>query len=596
MLGLYEIMRTPFKELTHACWLATAGVRLQFFSFIFLFVIAYTIDLIVPWALAYTLDVLTQTELTKDSLRLATYGVFAHMGLRLTNKILHHIARYIQTATAYSARMETLNGIFSSLLAYPLNWHIEQHSGDNLSKLHRSAGAIDSCIGTYTWQIIDGVVKLVFASLAIFILDFWVAMNVVGMGIITVLIMILFNKRLTKIYRVNNVFYNKISRICVDYLFNVVTVKTLGLEPAAKKYLQNQKAEGLRLTKKISKYNELKWGTTSIGYCLVTGTSLLIYINTQSSFNQMFEIGKVYILISYLDQIFQAIGSFTAYYSGVMESMVAYEDGAQIIERAATLPKNIKNKALPQSWEKLRISELSFAYKFSETSRLINLAVDINRRDKIALVGPSGGGKSTLLKIIAGLLIPENIKVEVDGMQDYKISDIGKSSILVPQEPEIFSESFRYNITMGDDFNDERIDEVIQLCSLQKVLLKLDNGLDADLAEKGMNLSVGEKQRVAMARGLLRAAGRDLVLLDEPTSSLDPKTEKEIFMSIIQQYKDQVIITACHRLNLVPLFDKIVFVRDGAVDESGTFAELLAKGGSFARAWEDYIKKMPKES
>ena len=98
-----------------------------------------------------------------------------------------------------------------------------------------------------------------------------------------------------------------------------------------------------------------------------------------------------------------------------------------------------------------------------------------------------------------------------------------------------------------------------------------------------------------MVRGLLRARDRRILLLDEPTSSLDPKTEKEIFMGLLDHFKDRVIITACHRLNLVPLFDKVVFIRDGRVEETGSFNELLERGGPFSRAWEDYIKKIPKE-
>jgi ATP-binding cassette subfamily B protein len=588
-------MNTPFKELVRACWRSTVGVRVPFFTFIFLFVFANILDLLVPWALGYSIGVIASQGINQESLRLATYGVLVHMGLRLTITILHHTARYIQTSTAYSARMHTLNTVFASLLSYPLNWHIEQHSGENLSKLHRSAGAIDSCVGTYTWQIIEGAVKVIAASAAIFTLDFWVAMNVLGLGLVTVLVMILFNKRLVAKYRVNNIFYNKISRICIDYLFNVVTVKTLSLEKAARNYLQVQRNEGLALTKNISKYNELKWGTTSVGTVLVTGTSLLIYINGQQGLNQVFDVAKIYVLINYLDKIFQAIGSFTAYYGGILEAMTAYEDGASIVQRAATLPVNIDKKLLPANWKKISISHLSFSYKHSETSRLKDLSINIDARDKIALVGPSGGGKSTLLKVIAGLLIPENIEVDVDGSSQFKISDVGSASLLVPQEPEIFSESFRYNVTMGDTFSDEQLNEMMQLASLEVVLSKLDNGLDSDLAEKGLNLSVGEKQRVAMARGLLRAGTRELLLLDEPTSSLDPKTEKEIFFSVLEHFKDRVIITACHRLNLVPLFDKIVFVRDGAVEEYGTFTELLQKGESFARAWEDYIKRIPKE-
>jgi ATP-binding cassette, subfamily B, bacterial len=98
-----------------------------------------------------------------------------------------------------------------------------------------------------------------------------------------------------------------------------------------------------------------------------------------------------------------------------------------------------------------------------------------------------------------------------------------------------------------------------------------------------------------MTRGLLRAEGKDILLLDEPTSSLDPRTEKEVFYNVLGHYKESTIITACHRLNLVPLFDKVIYIRAGKVEEVGGFQELIERGGAFAKAWEDYERRIAKE-
>ena len=124
------------------------------------------------------------------------------------------------------------------------------------------------------------------------------------------------------------------------------------------------------------------------------------------------------------------------------------------------------------------------------------------------------------------------------------------------------------------------------------MVARLPQGLDSELSERAMNLSVGEKQRVACARGLMRARHRDLLLLDEPTSSLDPMTEKQIFYGLLHHFADRTVITACHRLALVPLFNKIVYVRRGRIEEVGTFAELLEKRGAFYLAWKDYEEKV----
>ena len=108
------------------------------------------------------------------------------------------------------------------------------------------------------------------------------------------------------------------------------------------------------------------------------------------------------------------------------------------------------------------------------------------------------------------------------------------------------------------------------------------------LEEAGLNVSVGERQRLALARGILRVPGKDILLLDEPTSSLDPLTEKQIFAGILHHFSNLTVITACHRLALVPFFDTVVYVRDGCVEEVGSFPELRSAGRGFSAAWADY--------
>jgi len=584
-----------FKRLVRNSWLATQGERLRFLAFVLLFVLAYSIDLAVPWTIGYVLGIFVQHGFTGDSYQKSLWGIGAYVVLRLLNTFCHHYARYLQNTVAFGARMDTMRRIFAAILKYPLRWHVSHHSGENLSRLHRSVAAVDSMVATYTWQIVEGFVKIIFASAAIFALDFWVAVNVFGMGLVTVLIMILFNRRLVRNIRENNLFYDKINRTCMDYLSNVVTVKTLKLEEAAYNYLRAHQPSGLQISKTIAKFQELKWGSVGVGYGLVLGTSLLIYFYSHRGFAGPFDVAQVYVLMNYLDKIFQAIGSFTGYYGGIIEASTAFEDGDRILEGAGVINLEQTERKISRAWRKISLSALDFSYVPGEYAGLRGIALDINHGEKIALVGPSGGGKSTLLKILGGMLVPERAGVIVDNSQPATIDDIAAISLLLPQEPEIFSETVRYNLSMGQNFRAEELRFFIALCKVEDIIAKLPLGWDSDLAESGMNLSVGEKQRVAMARGLLRAAAKDILLLDEPTSSLDPMTEKQIFYGIFAYFRERTIITACHRLALVPLFDKIVFVRQGRIEEVGGFNELLLKRGAFYYAWEDYQRRVTKE-
>lgn len=579
-----------FKALARASWQATIHERFRFYTFLILFVIAYSLELLVPVAMGYVFGVFAAKGLTPEAMRDAFWGLGVYVALRLAQTVFHHLARFIQNTVTYSARMFTLSRIFQALLSFPLNWHVRHHSGESLSKLHRSAGAIDQTIGTYIWQVVEGSVKVVAASVAICALDSYVALAVLGTCIVTIGLMIFFNTHLTRRIRMNNRFWDKINRIFVDYLFNIVTVKTLSLEKSAQDYLTNQKPDGLKISRGISKFGELKWGSVSFGYTIVIGVSLVIYFNRHLTSGEAFDVAKVYILINYLDKIFQAVGSFTAYYGGLIEASTAYEDADSILRESDDFRHYLSIPPVPQ-WSSLQIRNLEFYYDNEARTGLRGLSVDIKNGEKIALVGPSGGGKSTLLKMIGGLLAPSSYAVFSDDQHKLTVPQIAKISLLLPQEPEIFSETLLYNLCLDQTFAPERIHMMASICRLERILEKLPRGWDNSLAEKGLNLSVGEKQRVALARCLLRAYTKDIILLDEPTSSLDPKTEKEIFIGIMEHFSKITMLSACHRLNLVPLFDRIFYIRDGVLEESGTFEQLMMKKGGFYLAWEDYQKK-----
>lgn len=581
--------------LLKASWEATRGQRVRLFGFVGLFIIAYSIDLLVPWAIGYVLEVFVERGFTPEAYELALYGLAAYVGLRLLNTLFHHLARYIQNIVAFSARMHEMRKLFNAFMSFPLRWHINHHSGENLSRLHRAVGAVDGMIGTFIWQVVEGLVKIVFATAALFALDLYVALNVLGMGCVTILVMILFNSRLRTQIRSNNAFYDRLNRICVDYLFNIITVKTLRIEDSAKRYLERQQPVGLGISKTISKYQELKWGSVGIGYALVLGSSLAIYFWGQADVGGAIDVAKVYVLMNYLDRIFGAISAFTGYYGAIVEASTAYEDASRILSELPRSQETAGISRLGSAWTTLKIKDLNFTYPDSHNPGVHLNELVVNNADKIALVGPSGGGKSTLLKVLAGMLPANAREIQVDSTAGITLDDIAAESLLLPQEPEIFSETVRYNLSMGEDLAESDLHFAIALCKVDQVISKLPQGWESDLAENGLNLSVGEKQRVAMARGLLRASGKQIILLDEPTSSLDPMTEKSIFQGLLQHFENRTVITACHRLALVPLFDKIIFVADGRVQESGTFDQLVAAGGAFARAWSDYQKKVVRE-
>lgn len=583
-------MWNSIRGLFHASWVSTQGDRVRLFLFCTLYVLALSAEFGVPYIIGNILDLFTSRGLTKEAFDQALWWVLGYVVLRISYSLMHHVGRYLQLGCAYRARFKKLEEVFSALVHFPLKWHVLHHSGENLSRLNRSVGAIDAVIGNYTWQIIDGVVRLLVSTVLIFYLNYVVGLTILLMGCGSTVIMLMFNARLTKAIRKINRFNDRVNRTCVDYLSNIITVKTLHLEEPAVKYLTAHRLDGEALTKKIAKYQELKWGSIGIGYTLVVGASLLLYFYTRTVVGGTFSATPVVMLMDYLNRAFGSITAFTGYYSGVMEASIAYDDASSVIVESESLKAPPPPSRLTRDWKTLSLSNVRFSYT-GDVENLKGIALDIRRGQKIALVGPSGGGKSTLLKVLAGMLSVSEAAVESEGMP-LKVDDISGVSILVPQEPEIFSETVRYNLTLGQEYSDRELTRSLQLCSIDHLLERLPNGWDSDLEEAGLNISVGERQRVALARGLLRLRGKDVLLLDEPTSSLDPLTEKKIFDSIFSEFADRTIMMACHRLALAPLFDRIIYVRDGKIEEDGTFSELKSAGGAFGTAWADFERNL----
>jgi ABC-type multidrug transport system fused ATPase/permease subunit len=159
----------------------------------------------------------------------------------------------------------------------------------------------------------------------------------------------------------------------------------------------------------------------------------------------------------------------------------------------------------------------------------------------------------------------------------------------VPQDSEIFENTVLYNLNLDTDVPDALLHQALKMTTFDEVLPQLPDGLRTDIRERGVNLSGGQKQRLALARGLIAARDSSLLLLDEPTSSVDLKTESLVFDCMLAAFPDKAIIASIHRLHLLPRFDWICLMRDGQIIEQGAFADVLAKSGEFLAIWNHHL-------
>jgi ABC-type multidrug transport system fused ATPase/permease subunit len=250
---------------------------------------------------------------------------------------------------------------------------------------------------------------------------------------------------------------------------------------------------------------------------------------------------------------------------------------------------------LPQRWHQIQIQNLNYVHEVDGSSTeensyrpgLQELNIQIERGKRIALIGESGSGKSTLLALLRGLYAPKpGLQLRVDQRAYDKLDVLADSITLFPQEPEIFENTIEYNITLGLPFSKEEVMKVCETAHFSEVVDQLPSGLESNIREKGVNLSGGQKQRLALARGVLAAKDSDIVLLDEPTSSVDPKTELLIYERMFQDFADKAIVSALHRLHLLVHFDYVYVMENGRVVDEGTFEYLREHSVAFQEMWK----------
>ncbi len=383
---------------------------------------------------------------------------------------------------------------------------------------------------------------------------------------------------------------NRISAKVFDALSNITSIIILDVREPVLKNIQHVTMRPKALYYKNIALNEWKWFAGSIFFDLLLVLPLGFYIFYIYKHNIAVQIGTISALYLYLSQISEVFFTFGTLYEEVIVQKTSVQN-AETIERS--FGANTTSRTGVPHWKTLGLVDVSFTYEDSGISgqHLDKVSLTITRGEKVACIGRSGSGKTTFLKVLHGLYPNTQAVLVFDGTKQRitNFSDCNLHTMLVPQEPELFSSSIEENITFGVEYSKEEIATAVELAQFKEVVEQLPKGLYSVINEKGVNLSGGQKQRLALARALLFAQDKDIILLDESTSSVDPKNEGKIYENIFSAFKGKTVIASIHKMNLLKYFDRIFIFEKGKIKDEGTFSELLERNSSFKKEWESFV-------
>ena len=566
------------------------GQRKRLFAlYMIFFVIAGAVSLITPYVIGTIFNDIQRSITTEQELAGLHLKIMLLLLLTVVFWVFHGIARVMEQKTGFFVRKNYVNDKIDKVLELPTKWHKDHHSGDTINKINRASSALEDFSCHLTFQIVYGLVGFFGSVIIMLFIDWKIGIFALLFSSLIIFIISRIDKNLDKKYKELNKYNNKYSATVFDYLSNVVTIITLRLKKVVSREIDTRQQASYSTYRRSVVIDEMKWATASIAIQVMVVIALIYRSSAELAATGTILIGTLYMLYGYLTQIGETFYKFADLY-GTINRSNARIVGAYPLDSAYNQIKTQRVSKLPKDWHKISLVDASFTYdQKGKIKHLGHVNFHFSRGQKIALVGESGSGKSTILALIRGLYNIERGEVYCNGkLLKGGITSVHDHVTLIPQEPEIFNTSFRYNITMNLPVKNKDLKNVIEMAQLKSVVEKLPKGLDTSVLEKGVSLSGGEKQRLALARGLLAAQDSEILLLDEPTSSVDNINEIKIHNNIFSRFREKTIISSVHRLHLLDRFDYIYIFSRGRIIGEGThdslktnpaFRRMLAKYG-----------------
>ncbi len=539
--------------------------------------------LLMPWALKEIIDAVDASInplLSVPIALLIAYGLlrfasvfFGEVRDALFGRVTEHAMRHIGLK------------VFKHLHSLELAFHLDRQTGGISRDIERGTSGLSFLMRFLMFNIVPTLFEIITVAI-IFATLFspWFALVTVIAVAIYIAFTVIVTQWRNRFIREANAADNNSNTRAIDSLLNYETVK----------YFNNEHYEASTYDGFLAKWeqarlkNRLSLLALNSGQALIIAAAItaLMWLGASSVVNKELTIGELVMINAYMIQLFLPLNFLGFVYREIRRALTDLENMLGLFNRKAAISDDKDAKPLNTTKAAIRFENVSFSYD-KQRPIINNLSFEVTSGSKVAIVGASGAGKSTLSRLLYRFYDVDagTIYIDEQAINTVTLESLRQAIAIVPQDTVLFNTSIRENIAYGNPTaSEDEIDKAISLAHLDGFIASLDKGDKTLVGERGLKVSGGEKQRIAIARAILK--GSPILLFDEATSALDSHSEQAILSAMREVAQKHTSIVIAHRLSTITDADKIIVMKQGQVVEQGQHQQLLAANGEYARMWQ----------
>lgn len=546
-------------------------------------ILAKFFNVLLPFAMKYIVDALdsTQTQvIAVPMLFLLMYGV-----LRLGTILFGEIRDTIFGRVTERAMRRIGLKLFRHLHTLDLDFHLSRRTGGLSREIERGTNGISFLMRFMLFNILPTILEIALVAIILLVnYNAWYAIIIIIAVSAYAAYSIFVTEWRTNFVREMNEMDNKTNTRAIDSLLNFETVKYFGNED----YEAQQYDQNLASWEKARAKNRLSLAALNSGQAFIVAGSItaIMTLAAHDVASGAMTLGDLVLVNAFMMQLFIPLNFLGFVYREIKRALADIEQMFSLLNKEAGIKDKPNADKLILGNGVVRFENVSFSYK-SDRQILFDVSFDIPAGQKVAVVGPSGAGKTTIARLLFRFYDVSSGRITINNQDLRDVTQDSLRSVIgvVPQDTVLFNNTIYYNIAYGrPDASDDDIKEAARLAHLDGFIKQLPDGYQTMVGERGLKVSGGEKQRIAIARMLLKNPG--IIVFDEATSSLDSTSEQAILEALREVAASNTTLAIAHRLSTIIDADNIVVLDKGRVVEQGTHDALLKKNGVYADLWE----------